>query len=89
MLIQEVVNFSQLIRRPSENDVIYSVIASDMSAFIAIVSGVWYQMRSSHVVLLTTDKIFILFLKLIKETAICICKDKFTNGIFTRTATSV
>jgi hypothetical protein len=134
MSIQEVVKPNQVIRRPVENDVIYSVSATDTRAVIAVITGVRYQMRSSHM-LLITDKIFILFpllikveqnpilyifgstfikgglyrfapllkkwifisfcstfskvdkvdIKLIKETTTCICKDKFTNGIFTRT----
>jgi hypothetical protein len=55
--IQEIIKFNQLIGRPAENDVIYSVTASEFSAVITVISGVRYQMHSSHVVLLTTDKI--------------------------------
>jgi hypothetical protein len=61
MSVQEVVKPNQVFWRPVENDVIYSVTATDSRAVIAVISGVRYQMRSSHVVLLITDKIFILF----------------------------
>jgi hypothetical protein len=133
MSLQEVVKPNQVFGRPIENEVVYSVTATDTRAVIAVITGVRYQMRSSHM-LLITDKIFILFstlstfgkveqnpplkrwsqkwikkrcdlvwrilfisfcstfskvdkvdIKLIKETTTCICKDKFINGIFTRT----
>jgi hypothetical protein len=60
MSVQDVVKLSDVFGGPVENDVIYSVATTDTSAFIAIVSGVRYQMHSSHM-LLITDKIFISF----------------------------